>query len=294
MMRLMESLDRLLPPDPLAPGLYIAATPIGNLEDITLRALRVLRDCDAIACEDTRLTLRLVQRYGLCRTLLPYHEHNARAALPGLMQRLEQGQSLALVSDAGTPLVSDPGYRLVTAAIAAGHAVVPLPGPSALLGGLVGSGLPNDRFFFAGFLPPRQAARRKELGEICAVPATLVFYEAPGRVAEALADMALVLGDRPACLARELTKKFEQWRRGTLAELAESARIEPPKGECVVLVGPPGAEGGEEIDLDAMLRAALVRESVRDAAAAVATATGLPRRHVYSRALELAKEGSSD
>lgn len=297
----MEPLDTLLPPAPLAPGLYVVATPIGNLEDVTLRALRVLRDADAIACEDTRLTLRLVQRYGLCRTLLPYHEHNARAALPGLLRRLAAGEVLALVSDAGTPLVSDPGYRLVAAALEAGHPVVPIPGPSALLGGLVGADLPTDRFFFAGFLPPREAARRRALQDLAAIPATLVFYEAPGRVAETLADIAAVLGDRPACLARELTKRHEEWRRGAASALAEGARADPPRGECVLLVGPPAADAGTPSadDLDTLLRAALARDSIRDAAAAVAEATGLKRRTVYARALELAKaadesEGSEE
>ncbi|HKK22869.1 MAG TPA: 16S rRNA (cytidine(1402)-2'-O)-methyltransferase [Pseudohaliea sp.] len=288
----MEALDHLLPPEPLTPGLYVAATPIGNLEDITLRALRVLRDCDAIACEDTRLTRRLVQRYDLCRVLLPYHEHNARAALPGLLRRLKEGQKLALVSDAGTPLVSDPGYRLVEAALAGGHVVTPLPGPSALLAGLVGAGLPTDRFFFAGFLPPKQAARRTALKDLAAVPSTLVFYEAPGRAAETLADMAALLGNRPACLARELTKKFEEWRRAPLSELAENAAAEPPRGECVLVVGPPPSDEATEADLDAILGAALERDSVRDAAAAVAEATGLPRRKVYARALELVKQGA--
>ena len=290
----MESLDQLLPPKTLAPGLYVAATPIGNLEDVTLRVLRVLRDCDAIACEDTRMTLRLVQRYDLCRTLLPYHEHNSRQALPGLLRRLDEGQTLALVSDAGTPLVSDPGYRLVEAVLAAGHPVIPLPGASALLAGMVGAGLPSDRFLFAGFLPPKQGARRTALEDLAGVPATLVFYESPGRTADSLADMAVVLGDRPACLARELTKRFEEWRRGPLTELAASAEADPPRGECVILVGPPVVSETGEADLDAMLLAALARESVRDAAAAVAEATGQPRRKIYARALELTKQAAGE
>ena len=288
----MEPLDTLLPPAPLAPGLYVVATPIGNLEDVTLRALRVLRDAHAIACEDTRLTVRLTQRYGLCRTLLPYHEHNARQALPGLLRRLAAGEVLALVSDAGTPLVSDPGYRLVAAALEAGHPVVPIPGPSAVLAGLVGANLPTDRFFFAGFLPPRRAARLRALEELATIPATLVFYEAPGRVADALADIATALGDRPACLARELTKRHEEWRRGSATALAESAAAEPPRGECVLLVAPPADDAGTPSaeDLDTLLRAALRHDSVRDAAAAVAEATGLKRRAVYTRALELAQQ----
>jgi 16S rRNA (cytidine1402-2'-O)-methyltransferase len=288
----METLNSLLPPAPIDPGLYIVATPIGNLEDVTLRALRVLRDADAIACEDTRTTLRLVQRYGLCRTLLPYHEHNARQALPGILRRLADGQVVALVSDAGTPLVSDPGYRLVEAVLEAGHAVVPIPGPSAILAGLVAAGLPTDRFIFVGFLPNRQAARRAALEELAAVPATLVFYEAPGRAADALSDIAAVLGDRRACLARELTKRFEEWRRGPATELAAGAEADPPRGECVIMVAPPSAESqaAAAADIDEMLRAALAHDSVRDAAAAVAEATGQKRRQVYARALELAQE----
>lgn len=288
----MEALDQLLPPKPLSPGLYPAATPIGNMEDITLRALRVLRDCDAIACEDTRMTIRLVERFGLCRTLVPYHEHNARQALPGLLRRLEEGQAVALVSDAGTPLISDPGYRLVEAALAAGHPVTPLPGASALLAAIVAAGLPSDRFLFAGFLPPKQAARRAALQELAGVPSTLVFYESPGRTAAALADMAAVLGDRPACLARELTKRFEEYRRGTLADLAAGAAADPPRGECVILAAPPPAGAPDDADLDAMLLDALTRDSVRDAAAAVAAASGAPRRKVYARALELVKRES--
>jgi 16S rRNA (cytidine1402-2'-O)-methyltransferase len=287
----MDTLSALLPPQPIDPGLYIVATPIGNLEDVSLRALRILRDADAIACEDTRTTLRLVQRYGLCRTLLPYHEHNARQALPAILRRLEAGEVVALVSDAGTPLVSDPGYRLVEAVLEAGRAVVPIPGASALLAGLVAAGLPTDRFFFAGFLPNRQAARRSALEELAAIPATLVFYEAPGRVADALADITAVLGDRPACLARELTKRFEEWRRGPASVLAASAIDDPPRGECVVMVAPPSADAraASQEDIDTMLRVALAHDSVRDAAAAVAEASGQKRRLVYARALELAK-----
>jgi 16S rRNA (cytidine1402-2'-O)-methyltransferase len=289
----MEALNTLLPPERLAPGLYVVATPIGNMEDLTLRALRVLRDCAAIACEDTRMTVRLVQRYGLCRKLVAYHEHNARLALPGLLSRLADGEALALVSDAGTPLVSDPGYRLVAAALEAGYPVTPLPGASALLAGLVGAGLPTDRFFFAGFLPSKQAARRTALQELAKVPSTLVFYESPGRAADALADIATVLGDRPSCLARELTKRFEEFRRGTASELAAGAIADPPRGECVLLVGPPGEDNSAEDSLDALLTDALARDSVRDAAAVVAEATGLPRRQVYGRALELAKLGKN-
>ena len=206
---------------------------------------------------------------------------------------MADGEALALVSDAGTPLVSDPGYRLVAAALEAGYPVTPLPGASALLAGLVGAGLPTDRFFFAGFLPSKQAARRTALQELAKVPSTLVFYESPGRAADALADIATVLGDRPSCLARELTKRFEEFRRGTASELAAGAIADPPRGECVLLVGPPGEDNSAEDSLDALLTDALARDSVRDAAAVVAEATGLPRRQVYGRALELAKLGKN-
>jgi len=290
----MEALTTLLPPTPLAAGLYVVATPIGNLEDVTLRALRVLRDCDAIACEDTRITVRLARRYGLCRTMLPYHEHNARAALPALLRRLTQGQVLALVSDAGTPLLSDPGYRLVEAALAADHGVIPIPGPSSLLAGLAAAGLPSDQVHFAGFLPSRQSARRRALQKLAGVPGTLVFYEAPGRVAAVFADIAAILGDRPACLARELTKRHEEWRRGPVSALAAGALDTPPRGECVLLVGPSAATIDDEPDIDVMLRTVLARDSVRDAAAAVAEASGLPRRQVYTRALELTRETAPD
>lgn len=272
-----------------APGLYLVATPIGNLDDITLRAMKLLAGADLIACEDTRMTGKLLTLLGLGRPpMTAYHEHNAERARPALLARLRQGAAVALVSDAGTPLLSDPGFRLVRDCLAGQIPVTSLPGPSALLPALQLSGLPCDRFLFAGFLPPKSAARRRSLSELAAVPATLLFYESPRRLAAALADMADILGDRPAAVARELTKLHEELRRDLLSRLA-IAYAEPPKGEVVVVVGPPGAAPPATAEsLDDQLTAALRRMSARDAAALVAAALGLPRRQVYSRALALA------
>ncbi|WP_431861699.1 16S rRNA (cytidine(1402)-2'-O)-methyltransferase [Azospirillum sp.] len=274
-------------------GLYVVATPIGNAADITLRALDTLKRADAIACEDTRVTSKLMGIHGVATPLVSYHEHNAAKMRPVLIGRMQAGETIALVSDAGTPLVSDPGYKLVRACVEAGVPVTALPGPSAALAGLVLSGLPSDRFLFAGFLPNKSAARRTSLGEVASVPATLVFYESPQRLAESLADMAAVLGPREAAVARELTKLYEEVRRGPLPDLAahyDSAG--PPKGEVVVVVAPPGAEAeAQAVDVDSALRDALSRLSVRDAAAEVALMTGRPKRDVYARALELSREG---
>jgi len=273
----------------LAPGLYIVATPIGNLGDITLRALEVLRHADAILCEDTRVTATLARRYGLAAERLPYHDHNADTVRPGLIARLAAGAALALVSDAGTPLVSDPGFKLVREAAAAGISVTTIPGASSVLAALTVAGLPTDRFLFAGFLPPKSAARRQALRELAPVRASLIFYETAPRLAHALADMAAMLGDRPAAVARELTKLHEEVRRESLATLAEHyRRAGPPRGEIVVIVGPPVANTlTTDADLDAQLLSALKTASLREASAAVAAATGLPRRQVYARALAL-------
>lgn len=283
---------REAPPAPLAPGLYLVATPIGNLQDITLRALDTLRGVDAVACEDTRVTGKLLKHYGISTPTLAYHEHNAAKVRPGLLKRLEGGQRIALVSDAGSPLISDPGYRLVEEATAAGAMVTSVPGASATLTGLQLSGLPTDRFFFAGFLPPKQGARRSALDRIAAVPSTLVFFETGPRLAASLADMAAKLGDRPAAIARELTKLHEEVRRSTLAALAGHYADAPlPKGEIVVVVGPPpAAEPASAQEVDRLLIAALETHSVRDAAATVAEVTGRARRDVYQRALRLAQE----
>ncbi len=273
------------------PGtLVIVATPIGNLGDMTRRAADSLADAAVIACEDTRVTAKLLAAYGIRTPMLAYHEHNAARVRPQLIERLKQGQIVALVSDAGTPLISDPGYKLVEAAIAEDIPVTAAPGASALLTALVLSGLPSDRFLFAGFLPPKSPARRAEIRTLAAVPATLIFYEGPQRVARALEDLAAMLGPRPAAVARELTKRFEEVRRGPLDILAAHYAAAPqPKGEIVILVGPPGASVAEtsDSDIDAALAIALTGYSVREAAALVAAETGLPRRAVYARALKL-------
>ncbi|WP_018388529.1 16S rRNA (cytidine(1402)-2'-O)-methyltransferase [Ancylobacter sp. FA202] len=270
------------------PGLYIVATPIGNLGDVTLRALETLAGADIIACEDTRITRRLLERYGIETKLVAYHDHNAEQARPRLLARLAEGGVVAQVSDAGTPLISDPGYKLVAAAIEAGHRVIPLPGASASLAALVAAGLPTDRFFFEGFLPPKSGARRTRISELKTLPATLILYESGPRLPESLADLHEGLGPRPAAVCRELTKTFEEARRGTLDVLAAFyAEAGPPRGEIVLVIGPPGAEESSAADLDVALKQALASLSVKDAAAAVATATGLPRRAVYARALAL-------
>lgn len=270
-------------------GLHVVATPIGNLGDITLRALSTLAAADAILAEDTRVTRVLLDHYGIRAPLVAYHEHNAAAVRPQILQRLARGEALALVSDAGTPLVSDPGYRLVIDAVEAGHPVTALPGPSALLAGLVLSGLPTDRFFFEGFLPVKSGARRTRLAELKPVPGTLVFFESPRRLAETMADIAAILGPRRAAVARELTKRFEEMRRGTALSLAEAYAAEgPPKGEAVIVVEPPGDDPPPVADdLDARLLGAMARMSVKDAASVVSAETGLPRREVYGRALGL-------
>ncbi len=275
----------------LAPGLYIVATPIGNVADITLRALDVLRGADLIVCEDTRVSAKLLQRHAIATERLAYHDHNAERVRPLLLERLGQGAVVALISDAGTPLVSDPGYKLVRAAIARGIAVTTLPGPSSAVAALVLSGLPSDRFLVAGYLPVKEGARRAALAELRAVPATLVLLETAPRLAASLADMATELGDRSAAVARELTKLHEEVRRGPLGELAAHYRAAgPPKGEIVVVVGPPpaAAEPVSDKALDAALGPALARMSVKDAAAVVAAELRLPRRAVYARALALA------
>jgi 16S rRNA (cytidine1402-2'-O)-methyltransferase len=280
--------------EPLSPGLYVVATPIGNLKDVSFRALSVLAAADAVLAEDTRVTKTLLAHYGITTPLVAYHEHSNEAVRDRMIHRIREGQALALVSDAGTPLVSDPGYKLVQAAIEEGLPVTPIPGPSAILTALVVSGLPTDRFFFEGFLPSRSAARRTRLTEIAGIPGTLMLFEGPHRLPEMLADAAAVLGDRPAVVARELTKLFETVRRGTLSELAaQFAEEGPPKGEIVVLIGEATeAMQAAEVDavLDGRLKAALATHSIKDAAALVAADLDLPKREVYGRALALAKD----
>jgi 16S rRNA (cytidine1402-2'-O)-methyltransferase len=284
--------------DRLAPGLYLVATPIGNARDVTLRALDVLARADAIAAEDTRETLKLMEMHSIPRAGRPvvsYHDRNAEAARPRIAAWLAEGRSVAYCTDAGSPLVADPGFRLVETAVAEDLPVTALPGACAAVVALALSGLPTDRFLFAGFLPPKAAARRRALEEIAAVPATLVLYESPHRVVETVAAMAEVLGpERPAALARELTKRFETVRRMPLGDLARALAVEgAPKGEIVLLAGPPVARAPEEAEVDAALDAALSRLSLRDAAAEVATSLGLPKREVYARALERSK-GAED
>jgi 16S rRNA (cytidine1402-2'-O)-methyltransferase len=272
----------------LATGLYIVATPIGNLRDITLRALECLAGADIIACEDTRVTRKLLDRYGILTPLTPYHEHNAAAARPRLLERLAAGAALALVSDAGTPLVSDPGYKLVRAVQEAGYPVTALPGASAVLTALALAGLPTDRFFFEGFLPAKPGQRRARIAELAHMPATLIFFESGPRLADALADLAAGLGARDAAACRELTKLHEEVRRSSLAALAgDYANGAETRGEFVIVVAPPNEAQQENVDLDDLLRRALMRVSVKDAVSEVAAATGAPRREVYQRALAL-------
>jgi 16S rRNA (cytidine1402-2'-O)-methyltransferase len=277
---------------PLRAGLYLVATPIGNLGDITVRALEVLAAVDLIACEDTRVTRKLLDRYGIATPLTSYHEHNAAQARPKLLARIADGAAIALVSDAGTPLVSDPGYKLVREARAAGANVTALPGASAVLAALTVSGLPTDRFLFEGFLPAKEAARRARIAELERIPATLVLFETGARIAASLADLAAGLGPREAALCRELTKFYEEIRRGDLATLAHQAAEAPePRGELVIVVAPPDRQ--DEVsaaDLDALLRQALDHLSVKDAVAEIAAVSGMPRREVYRRAIALSKE----
>jgi 16S rRNA (cytidine1402-2'-O)-methyltransferase len=275
----------------LAPGLYLVATPIGNLRDMTLRGLEILAAADLVACEDTRVTRKLFDHYGLSAPLIAYHDHNAEAARPKILQKLAAGSSVALVSDAGTPLISDPGYRLVRAAVTAGHPVIAAPGASAVLTALTVAGLPTDRFFFEGFLPAKPGARQARIAELIRMPATLVLFESGPRIAATLADLAAAFGAREAAIGRELTKLHEEVRRGTLDTLARdhAAGVET-RGEFVIVIAPPVAEAPSAAEIDALLRAALARISLKDAVAEVAAATGEPRRAVYSRALELAKD----
>jgi 16S rRNA (cytidine1402-2'-O)-methyltransferase len=285
---------RPVEPPRLPAGLYLVATPIGNLRDVTLRALETLAAADVIACEDTRITRRLLDHYGIATPMTPYHEHNAAAARPKLLARLEAGEAVALVSDAGTPLVSDPGFKLVRAAREAGHAVIALPGASAALAALTVSGLPTDRFLFEGFLPAKDGARRARIADLARIPATLILYESGPRLARTLAALADGLGSRDAAICRELTKLHEEVRRGDLAALAQAydggAEI---RGEFTIVVAPPAADADapQAGEVDALLRRALKRASVKDAVSEVAAATGRPRREIYRRALALSDGG---
>ena len=272
--------------EPLQPGLYIVATPIGNLGDVTKRAADVLARCDAIACEDTRVTQKLIRHLGISRPLWRYDDHASPADRARLIESM-QSRAVALVSDAGTPLVSDPGYRLVREARAAGVPVTSLPGPSAPVVALTLSGLPSDRFLFAGFLPQKDQAREVSLRELATVPATLIFFDTAPRLAKSLAAIAMVLPGREVSVARELTKLHEECRTGTPGELAAHYAEHPPRGEIVLLIGPPGEAETSADDADALLREALTTLKPSQAAGEVARATGLDRKALYARALEL-------
>jgi 16S rRNA (cytidine1402-2'-O)-methyltransferase len=279
-----------------APGLHLVATPIGNLGDVTLRALETLAGVDIIACEDTRITRRLTERYAISAQLKPYHEHNAALARPRILQWLTQGSSIALVSDAGTPLISDPGFKLVREVCAAGHRVTALPGPSSVLSALALATLPTDRFFFEGFLPAKMTARRARLGELARIDATLVMFESGNRVQDTLRDLANQMGERDAAVCREMTKLHEEIRRAPLSELAHAADRLETRGEFVLVIGPPakGAQVMAEDKLDELLRSSLRRDSVKDAVANAVELSGRPRRQIYARALELAKQAKAD
>src|SRR6186997_2132317 len=274
------------------PGLYLVATPIGNLGDITLRALETLAGVDIIACEDTRITRRLTERYAISGLLKPYHEHNAAMARPKILEKLAQGAAIALVSDAGTPLISDPGFKLVREVCAAGHTVIAVPGASSVLTALSVAALPTDRFFFEGFLPAKEGARRTRLAELARIDATLVMFESGNRVQETLADLAEIMVGRDAAICRELTKLHEEIKRAPVAELAKAADQMETRGEFVLVIGPPGKDANAmtQHDLDDLLRASLARDSVKDSVAHAVELSGRPRREVYARALELAKE----
>jgi 16S rRNA (cytidine1402-2'-O)-methyltransferase len=275
----------------LAAGLYILATPIGNARDISLRALDTLKACDVIAAEDTRVTAKLLAIHGISKPLIPYNDHNGAQMRPKIVARLEQGQRVVLVSDAGTPLVSDPGYKLAREVIAMGLPVNALPGPSAVLAGLTLSGLPSDRFLFAGFLPSKAGERKGLLDEVKTVQATLIFFESAQRLAESLAAMADVLGDRPAAMARELTKLHEEVRRGSLRALAAHyASHGAPKGEVTLVVGPPQDAAPDTAKIDAALKSALAFMPVKAAADLIAGLTDGSRKQIYARALELKDE----
>ncbi len=273
---------------PLANALHLVATPIGNLGDITIRALETLAAADILACEDTRVTRVLLDRYGIRQRPIAYHEHNAAEAGPRLIESLAAGKSVALVSDAGTPLVSDPGYRLVEQALQAGLRVVPIPGPSAVLAALTASGLPSDTFLFAGFLPVKDGQRRSRLEELKAVPGTLIFFESPRRLADTLAAMAEIYGSRAAAIGRELTKTFEEMRSGSLPELAAAyASADAPKGEIVVCVGPPVEQVSDAGDIDRLLLSLSAEMPASKAAAEAARMTGSRKPDLYRRLMDL-------
>ncbi|MEE2997008.1 MAG: 16S rRNA (cytidine(1402)-2'-O)-methyltransferase [Pseudomonadota bacterium] len=278
----------------LRPGLYIVATPIGNLSDLTERAYDILATVSLVACEDTRVTGKLLSSRGIRTKLVAYHDHTPQSVRDGLIESLKNGETVALASDAGTPLVSDPGYKLVAAAIEADIHVTAAPGPASPLAALVLSGLPTDRFLFGGYLPSKEKARREVIREFAALRATLIFLESPRRLTSSLSALASHLGDRAASVARELTKVHEEVVRGRLSELAEKYfREGQPRGEVVIVIGPPERAPPDDEDIDTLLDGALSRMSLRDAADAVASATGAPKKYVYRRALEVKRRTAS-
>jgi 16S rRNA (cytidine1402-2'-O)-methyltransferase len=280
--------------EPLAPGLHLVATPIGNLADVTLRALAVITNADDVYCEDTRQSLKLLTRFGIERRLKPYHEHNAERERPLILARLATGASVALISDAGTPLVCDPGYKLVRDAIEAGYTVTAVPGASAVLAALTASGQPTDSFLFAGFLPAKTAARRRRIEELAGSAATIVVFETAPRLAEALRDLAEILGERPASIARELTKLHETIRRGSFAGLAEQVAGEAVKGEIAIVIGPAAHKEAGEDEIRAALSAELQQASVRDAVQAVARRLCVSKSRVYDLAVQIDRASRPD
>jgi len=275
----------------LQPGLYLVSTPIGNMGDLSFRGLDILKNASIIACEDTRITGKLLSRHAVDTKMTSYHDHNAARKRPKLLNIIKKGGSVALVSDAGTPAIADPGYRLVNDCIKLNYSVTATPGANAAITALIISGLPTDRFLFAGFLNSKSFQRSKELALLSTVPATLIFYESPRRLATALRDMSTTLGDRPAAIARELTKLHEEVKRGTLSELASYySTAGPPKGEVVMVIGPPIKKTALSRDtLDQLILKSLKNKSVRDVSAELALETGVPKRKIYMRAIKLAK-----
>lgn len=275
------------PPRTVSPGLYIVATPIGNLRDITLRALDILRAADVVLAEDTRVAGKLLAAYDLKKKLLRYDDHAGDKILPEILERLSQGQIIAQVSDAGTPLINDPGFRLVSEAQKAGAQVHPIPGASAVLAALCLSGLPTDRFLFAGFLPNKSTARKTFLAEFTIQPATLVMFETSPRLHDSLSDILSVLGDREACVCRELTKLYETAHRGTLSTLVADAALQEPKGEIVLVIAPPVEAAPSADNLEEALKLALESYAPADAAKQLSAMFGLPRKMIYQKALEM-------
>lgn len=278
----------------LAPGLYLIATPIGAARDITLRALDLLDSVDVLAAEDTRSLRKLMDIHGVAlrdRPLISYHDHNAANAVPRVLGAIEAGKSVLYASEAGSPMVSDPGYELARAVVEADHHLISAPGPSAAIAALTLAGLPSDKFFFAGFLPPKSAKRKTALGALAGVPGTLIFYESPRRLGAMLSDAAEILGgSRQTAVCREITKKFEEVRRDTLEALSDAYQSETPKGEIVVLISQGDSETVSELDLESELKAALAGQSLRDAVDFVSAKFGLKRRLVYRKALELGSD----